>query len=177
MRRSWRASRFSSLVKTRWTLTPVMPICKPSHHFAYGRLLGLDIGSKTIGVAVCDPDCSFASPLCTLKRQPSSQAVKSLEQLIKDNTANALVIGLPLNMNGSEGPRCQAARDFAAHFLGRCDVNIVFWDERLSTASAEQAMIEAGFSRRRRAQVIDQAAAAVILQNFLDYRRLHIQHK
>ena len=152
-----------------------MPLCKPSHSadFASGRLLGLDIGAKTIGVAVCDPDRSFASPLCTLKRHPFSQTAKNLQQLIKDNAAAALVIGLPLNMNGTEGPRCQAARDFATHFLRQRDIAIVFWDERLSTASAERAMIEADLSRRQRAQAIDQAAAAVILQNFLDYLRLN----
>ncbi len=158
-----------------------MPLCKPSQHAQYlpvsGRLLGLDIGSKTIGVAVCDPGRCFASPLCTLQRQRFSQTATALEKQIEENAATALVIGLPLNMNGSEGPRCQAARDFVTHFLSRRDIITFFWDERLSTASAERAMIEADLSRRQRARVIDQAAAAVILQNFLDYLRLNIQNQ
>ena len=152
-----------------------MPVRNPAldDFPAKGRLLGLDIGSRRIGVAVCDPDHLFAAPLCVIARRTFGHTAAVLEDLISQNAAVGLVIGLPLNMDGSEGPRCQATRDFTHNLLTRGDRDIVFWDERLSTVSAQRAMIAADLSRRRRVRHVDQAAAALILQNFLDYLRLN----
>lgn len=133
------------------------------------RFLGLDIGSKTIGLALSDVLGMIATPTETLRRGKFMDDSKKLVAMIKQHDIGALVLGLPLNMDGSEGPRCQSVRQFAANFLAVQDIDIVFWDERLSTVAAHRVMIEADLSRKRQAEVVDKMAAAVILQGFLDH--------
>lgn len=137
------------------------------------RLLGLDLGSKTIGLAVSDPARTVASPIDTIRRTKFSKDAAKLEAIVTDRGVGALVIGLPVNMDGSEGPRCQSTRQFAANLMGRgFDLPIAFWDERLSTAAVERFLVdEADMSRRRRAEVVDKMAAAYILQGALDRLR------
>ncbi|MEL7097555.1 MAG: Holliday junction resolvase RuvX [Pseudomonadota bacterium] len=135
---------------------------------AHGALMGLDLGTKTIGVAVSDTFRAVASPLETVKRRKFGQDAEALEALIAARGVTGLVLGLPRNMDGSEGPRCQSTRAFARNFSARWDGPIGFWDERLSTVAAEKALLEADTTRRRRAEVIDHVAAAYILQGLLD---------
>ena len=132
------------------------------------RLLGLDVGSKTIGMALSDVTCSIATPYETIRRTKFTEDVKLICKTIDENEVGALVIGLPINFNGSEGPRAQSTRAFARNLAGHVDLPIVFWDERLSTAAVERHLIEADASRKRRAEVIDRMAAAYILQGALD---------
>lgn len=132
-----------------------------------GVLLGLDHGTKTIGTAFCDSGWHFASPGKTLPRGKFSQNKTELESLIAERGVTGIVIGLPLNMDGSEGPRAQAARAFARN-LSILGLPILLWDERWSTASAERSLIEQDMSRAKRAERIDSAAAAVILQGAID---------
>jgi putative Holliday junction resolvase len=133
------------------------------------RFLGLDIGTKTIGLALSDVLGMIATPTETLRRGKFMDDSKKLLALVKQHDVGALVLGLPLNMDGSEGPRCQSVRQFAANYLAVQDIDIVFWDERLSTVAAHRVMIEADLSRKRQAEVVDKMAAAVILQGFLDH--------
>jgi len=133
-----------------------------------GRLLGLDPGSKTLGLALSDSRRRIATPLLTIKRGKFSRDAARLLKIIGEHEIMALVIGLPLNMDGSEGPRCQSARQFAANLLGLRDIPVVFVDERLSTVAVTRALLEADASRKRRAQVVDKMAAAYILQAALD---------
>ncbi|MFK7869879.1 MAG: Holliday junction resolvase RuvX [Roseobacter sp.] len=137
-------------------------------------LAGLDLGTVTIGVAVSDTLLSVASPLETIKRRKFSQDAEALSKLLKARQIGGLVLGLPRNMDGSEGPRCQSTRAFARNLLAGGTVNlpITFWDERLSTVAAERALLEADTSRKRRAEVIDHVAAAYILQGALDRLRV-----
>ncbi|MBA1140402.1 Holliday junction resolvase RuvX [Mesorhizobium neociceri] len=134
-----------------------------------GRTLaGLDLGDKTIGVAVSDRGLSFAHPRpVILRKKFSLDAAALLAQLQKDNIG-AFVLGLPINMDGSEGPRAQKSRAFVRNMAGMTDLPFVLWDERLSTVAAERTLIEMDFSRRKRAGKIDSAAAAFILQGVLD---------
>ncbi|ESW79098.1 Holliday junction resolvase [Mesorhizobium sp. LSJC285A00] len=134
-----------------------------------GRTLaGLDLGDKTIGVAVSDRGLSFAHPRAVILRKKFSlDAAALLAQLQKDNVG-AFVLGLPINMDGSEGPRAQKSRAFVRNMAGITDLPFVLWDERLSTVAAERTLIEMDFSRRKRADKIDSAAAAFILQGVLD---------
>ena len=133
------------------------------------RLLGLDLGTKTIGLAVSDSERRVASPLETLARRKFTADAARLLALVDAEDVGGLVIGLPVEMDGTEGPRCQSTRQFAANLLGRRDLPIAFWDERLSTAAVERLLVdEADMSRRRRAQVVDKMAAAYILQGALD---------
>lgn len=132
------------------------------------RLLGLDLGEKTIGLAISDPGLSVASPISTIRRTKFTSDAQELLKLIDERQVGGLVLGLPLNMDGSEGPRCQSVRQFATNLLGLRDLPILFWDERLSTVAVERQMIEADLTRAKRAKVIDQAAAAFILQGVLD---------
>ncbi|MER9731649.1 Holliday junction resolvase RuvX [Mesorhizobium sp. M0217] len=134
-----------------------------------GRTLaGLDLGDKTIGVAVSDRGLSFAHPRAVILRKKFSlDAAALLAQLKKDNVG-AFVLGLPINMDGSEGPRAQKSRAFVRNMAGITDLPFVLWDERLSTVAAERTLIEMDFSRRKRAGKIDSAAAAFILQGVLD---------
>jgi len=137
------------------------------------RLLGLDPGSKTIGVAVSDSALKVASPLETIKRAKFTQDAAQLARICTDYRIGGLVIGLPVNMDGSEGPRCQSVRALARNFREKAglDLPMAFWDERLSTAAVERHLIEADASRKRRAEVIDRMAAAYILQGALDRLR------
>ena len=132
------------------------------------RLMGLDLGSKTIGVALSDLGRTIATPNVIIRRRKFRADAQDLRGLIEENGVGGLVIGLPLNMDGSEGPRCQSVRQFAANLLGEIDIAIAFWDERLSTVSAERVLLEADMTRKRRGQVIDKMAAAIILQGALD---------
>ena len=132
------------------------------------RLMGLDLGSKTIGAALSDLGRTIATPTVTLRRGKFKADAQALRAIIEENDVGGLVIGLPLNMDGSEGPRCQSVRQFAANLLAEFDIAIAFWDERLSTVSAERSLLEADMSRKRRGEVIDKMAAAIILQGALD---------
>ncbi|MEE9140998.1 MAG: Holliday junction resolvase RuvX [Alphaproteobacteria bacterium] len=135
------------------------------------RLLGLDVGTKTIGLAISDRGLAIATPLETLRRTKLSDDAERLRRIIAERNVGGLVIGLPLSMNGTEGSRCQSVRQFAANLLERIDIDIAFWDERLSTVAVERTLIEADVSRKRRAEVIDKMAAAYILQGALDRMR------
>lgn len=133
-----------------------------------GPLMGLDLGTKTIGVAVSDGLRLTATGIETIRRGKFADDAARLAVAIAHREISGLVLGLPKNMNGSEGPRCQAVRAFARNFLRVRDMPIAFWDERLSTVAAERALLEADSSRKRRAEVIDAVAAAYILQGALD---------
>ena len=132
------------------------------------RLIGLDLGTKTIGLALSDPGLMIASPLRTIRRTKFSKDAAELVDLCKSENVGAIVLGLPINMNATEGPRAQATRAFARNLQGLTDLPIVLWDERWSTAAAERIMIEADLSRAKRAEKIDAAAAGFILQGVFD---------
>ena len=133
------------------------------------RLLGLDVGSKTIGLALSDVTLTVATPYQTLRRGKFGDDAPRLRAIVEDEGVGGLVIGLPLSMDGSEGPRCQSTRQFAANLLAVFDIPIAFWDERLSTAAVERVLIgEADMPRKRRAALVDKMAAAYILQGALD---------
>jgi putative pre-16S rRNA nuclease len=132
------------------------------------RLLGLDVGTKTIGLALSDTNWTVATPLETIRRTKFTKDAERLFALVDEHKISALVIGLPVNMNGTEGPRCQSVRQLATNLLALREIPIVFWDERWSTAAAERALLEADASRRKRAEVIDKVAASYILQGALD---------
>ena len=150
-----------------------MPICNPADLPALivrgQRLLGLDVGDKTIGLALSDTTLTIASPFETLRRGRFVTDAAVLKAHIARHGVGGLVVGLPINMDGSQGPRCQAVRAFAANLLARIDLPLAFWDERLSTAAVTRMMIEADFTRARRARLVDKAAAAFILQGLLDF--------
>ena len=133
-----------------------------------GALIGLDLGTKTIGVATSDPDRRLATGVETLARTNFSADARRLLALAAERKAVAFVLGLPINMDGSEGPRAQSTRAFARNLARVTDLPIALWDERLSTAAAERALIAADATRSRRAKVIDQHAAVFILQGALD---------
>lgn len=132
------------------------------------RLLGLDVGTKTIGMALSDVTRSIATPYETIRRTKFTEDVKLIIRATDANKVGAIVIGLPINLDGSEGPRAQSTRAFARNLASRVDRPLAFWDERLSTAAVERHLIEADASRKRRAEVIDRMAAAYILQGALD---------
>ena len=134
-------------------------------------IAGLDFGEKTIGVAVSDTFLSVATPLDTVRRKKFGLDAAALHALIKDRNIAGLVLGLPRNMDGSEGPRCQSTRAFARNFSRLWDGPVTFWDERLSTVAAERALLEADTSRAKRAELIDHVAASYILQGALDRLR------
>ena len=138
------------------------------------KLMGLDLGTKTIGLALSDVLLSVASPLETVKRTKFTPDAERLEELIREHDVGALVLGLPLEMDGTEGARCQSTRDFARNlmerdfFKGR-DTAITFWDERLSTSAVERMLVDdVDMTRKRRGEVIDKLAATYILQGALD---------
>ena len=133
-----------------------------------GALMGLDLGEKTIGVAVSDTRHTVATGIKTIKRTKFQQDLTILTQIIVGRDIKGLILGLPKNMNGSEGPKCQSTRAFAKNISLTVLLPITFWDERLSTVAAERSLIEANASRRRRAEVIDYVAASFILQGVLD---------
>ena len=134
----------------------------------HGGLAGLDLGTKTIGVAVSDGLRQVASPLMVIRRTKFTQDAAQLLKLIEDRALSGLILGLPRNMDGSEGPRAQSTRAFARNLSGLTPLPIGYWDERLSTVAAECALLEDDTSRKRRAEVIDQVAAGYILQGALD---------
>ncbi|WP_243735656.1 Holliday junction resolvase RuvX [Dongia mobilis] len=130
--------------------------------------MGLDLGEKTIGVAVGDPGHHIATPVTTIRRRKFAEDARDLLKLVDDRQVGGLVIGLPLNMDGSEGPRCQSVRQFANNIAKIRDLPVLFWDERLSTVAVTRDMLAADLSRAKRARVVDQSAAAFILQGALD---------
>jgi len=138
---------------------------------ATGKILGLDLGTKTIGVAVSDGMRYSASPLETIKRTKFTQDAERILELVAENNVVALILGLPLNMDGTEGPRVQSTRAFARNLAQKLDLPIAFWDERLSTAAVTRMMIDADLRRDRRAEVVDKLAASYILQGALDRLR------
>lgn len=151
-------------------------ICGTAEEFAAalpraGAIAGLDLGTKTIGVAVSDGLRQVASPLTVIRRTKFTADATALLQIAADRGLAGLVLGLPLNMDGTEGPRAQSTRAFARNLERLTPLPLTFWDERLSTVAAERALFEADTSRRRRAEVIDQVAAGYILQGALDRLR------
>jgi putative Holliday junction resolvase len=131
-------------------------------------LLGLDLGSVVIGVAVSDPNLRVASPLTSIARKKFTVDAEALNRIIAERNIGGMVIGLPKNLDGTEGAAAQSARAFARNFLKLHDLPIAFWDERFSTAAVERFMIGEDMTRKRRDAVIDKAAAAYILQGALD---------
>lgn len=161
-----------------------MPVCNLSDLQSFLRpgqcLLGLDPGSVVIGVAIADPNGRVASPLTGITRTKFGKDAEALAKIIKERNVGGLVIGLPKNMDGSEGPAAQSARTFASNLLSKAqlpvqDIPIVFWDERLSTSAVNRFMIEGDMSRGKRLAKVDQAAAAYILQGALDAWQ-HMRH-
>ena len=133
------------------------------------RLLGLDVGRKTIGLAVSDSDMKIATTVGTIRRSKFTKDVKNLDAIITERQVNGLVLGLPISMDGNEGPSCQSVRQFAVNLDNILEIGITFWDERLSTSAVERLLIkEADLSRNRRSEIIDKMAAAYILQGALD---------
>ncbi|HXZ01796.1 MAG TPA: Holliday junction resolvase RuvX [Stellaceae bacterium] len=149
-----------------------MPICNPSDLKSLlpkgARLLGLDVGTKTLGLALSDTGLLVATPFDTIRRGRFRDDVKRLVAEIERHKVGGLVVGLPIGLDGSEGPRAQGVRQFARNLLEHVDLPLAFWDERLSTAAVEREMIAADLSRKRRAEIIDKVAAAYILQGLLD---------
>lgn len=145
------------------TFAPMLPPMR--------AIAGLDFGDKTIGVAVSDGLRSTATPLETIRRKKFTLDADRLIDILTARDIAGIVLGLPRNMDGTEGPRCQKTRAFARNLSQRIDLPITFWDERLSTVAAERALLEADTSRKRRAEVIDHVAAGYILQGALDRLR------
>ncbi len=137
-----------------------------------GALIGLDLGSKTIGVASSDPDRRVAAPVETIARKRFSLDARRILDLAAERRATGIVLGLPINMDGSEGPRAQSTRAFARNLARLTELPIALWDERLSTAAVERALIAADLSRAKRKAVIDAHAASYILQGALDRLRI-----
>jgi putative Holliday junction resolvase len=148
---------------------PVLPLTEAAAHLPVrGSLIGLDLGTKTIGVATSDPDRRLAAGVETIARTNFTADARRLLALAAERSAAGFVLGLPVNMDGSEGPRAQATRAFARNFSKLTDLPIALWDERLSTAAVERELIGHDVSRKKRAAVIDQHAAMFILQGALD---------
>jgi len=147
----------------------VLPLVEAARHFpARGALIGLDLGTKTIGVAASDPDRKLATGVTTIARKAFTGDAQQLLALGAERTAVGFVLGLPVNMDGSEGPRAQSTRAFARNLARLTELPIALWDERLSTAAVERELIAADVSRGKRKAVIDQHAAVFILQGALD---------
>src|SRR5215467_6207132 len=148
---------------------PVLPLAELAPMLPRrGALIGLDLGTKTIGVAVSDPDRRLAAGVTTIARRTFSADAERVLTLAAERQAVGFILGLPINMDGSEGPRAQSTRAFARNLAGRTPLPIALWDERLSTAAVERELIAADVSRAKRKAVIDQHAAAFILQGALD---------
>ncbi len=149
-----------------------MPLCNPSDLKPLlakdARLLGLDVGTKTIGMALSDTTLMIATPFDTIRRTRFRDDAQRILAAIAQHGVGGIVIGLPLALDGSDSPRTQGVRQFAKNLLAHTDLPHVFWDERLSTVAVERQMIAGDLSRARRAQLIDKAAAAYILQGLLD---------
>ena len=150
-------------------MSNILPLAEAAAHFpARGILIGLDLGTKTIGVAASDPDRKLATGIETVQRRNFTVDARRVLVLAAERSAVGFVLGLPVNMDGSEGPRAQSTRAFARNFAKLTKLPIALWDERLSTAAVERDLIAADVSRAKRAAVIDQHAAAFILQGALD---------
>ncbi len=134
----------------------------------YARLLGLDAGETTIGLALSDATRTIASPLLTIERGKFSKAAEELKQIVAKHQVAGLVIGYPVNMDGSLGPRTQSTRTLASNLKKLIPLPILLWDERMSTMAVERVMLDADMSRARRAQLVDKLAASYMLQGFLD---------
>ncbi|WP_299471331.1 Holliday junction resolvase RuvX [uncultured Roseibium sp.] len=132
------------------------------------RLIGLDLGTKTIGLGLSDLGRGIATPMETIRRKKFTNDAEKLLEICDAQTVGGIVLGLPLNMDGSEGPRVQATRAFARNLSQKTELPITYWDERLSTAAVTRTLLEADSSRAKRAEVVDKMAAAYILQGFLD---------
>lgn len=145
-----------------------MPIVEIENLPSKGVLIGIDPGSKRIGVAISDMDRIIASPNRVIQRNQRKSGFDKIISLISEYEATGIVVGLPINMNGTFGPRAQSAKQFANNLLSKIEIPLAFQDERLTTAQAERSMIESGMSRQRRSQSIDASAAAIILQTVLD---------
>ena len=149
-----------------------MAICNPTDLTALlkpgARLLGLDVGTKTIGMALSDTRRVIASPLDTIRRTRFRDDAQRIVHEVEKHGVGGVVVGLPLGLDGKPNSRVQGVRQFAQNLLAVVDLPLAFWDERLSTAAVERGMIEGDLSRRRRAEIIDRAAAAYILQGLLD---------
>jgi len=137
-------------------------------------LLGLDLGERTIGLALSDTQRMIATPLETLDRGKFTKDATKLLDICAVHDVAALIIGLPVNMDGTEGPRCQSARAFARNFESVFDMEMAFWDERLSTAAVTRTMLDADLSRARQKEVVDKMAASYILQGALDFMANHL---
>ena len=147
----------------------ILPLAEAAAQFpARGSLLGLDLGTKTIGIATSDPDRRLATGVETIERKAFQADAARVLALAAERNAAGFILGLPINMDGSEGPRAQSTRAFARNFAKLTELPIALWDERLSTAAVERDLIAADVSRAKRAAVIDQHAAAYILQGALD---------
>ena len=133
------------------------------------RLLGMDLGTKTIGLGLSDAALTLASPLKTLKRTKFKENAAQLLDVFAEHSIGGIVMGLPLNMDGSSGPRVQATHAFVRNLENVTDIPVVYWDERLSTVAVTRTMLEADLSRKRRGELVDKMAAAYILQGALDY--------
>jgi putative Holliday junction resolvase len=138
---------------------------------AGARLIGIDAGTKTLGLALSDVTRTIASPLTVLRRSKFKEDAAALLRIAAEHQIGGFVLGLPVNLDGTSGPRAQATRAFARNMNALTDIPILLWDERLTTAAAERTLLEADTSRKRRAEVIDKLAAALILQGALD--RMH----
>src|SRR3954462_7358870 len=148
---------------------PILPLIEATAHWpARGALVGLDLGTKTIGVAVSDPDRRLAAGVETIHRKAFTADAARLLAIAGERTAAGFLLGLPINMDGSEGPRAQSTRAFARNFSRLTDLAIALWDERLSTVAVERELIGMDMSRAKRAKVIDEHAAIFILQGALD---------
>ena len=148
---------------------PVLPLQQLRAVLAPGqRLLGLDLGEKTIGVAVSDSLLAVATAVGTIRRTKLAADLAALQKMMAERSVGGIVIGLPLNMDGSEGPRCQSVRQFGRNLLAGADLPIAFWDERLSTVAVTRPMLEADLTRGKRAKAVDTLAATYILQGALD---------
>ena len=148
-----------------------MPVVELEALAGKSRLMALDVGDRTVGLATGTTALAVASPLETVRRTKFTADAARLFALMDEHEADGLVIGLPVNMDGSEGRRCQSVRQFADNLLALRDVELAFWDERLSTAAVTRTMIEADLSRRKRAAAVDRLAAAYILQGALERLR------
>lgn len=150
-----------------------MPLLEPAALKAAlprnARLMGLDLGTKTIGLALSDVRLSIASPFDTIRRTKFTKDVETLFAMLDKHEVGGLVLGLPVEMDGTEGARCQSTRAFVRNLLGLRDLPLALWDERLSTAAVTRTLLEADSSRARRSQVVDKMAAAYILQGCLDF--------
>ncbi len=150
-----------------------MPLLTQTEFFLYpfeneGRFLGCDVGEKTIGLAISDRLRLIASPLSVIQRTKWKQDSQVLLKTIQDHSVVGVVVGYPLNMDGTEGPRCQSVKQFVVNLLALQDMPICLWDERLSTVAVTRTLIDADMSRAKRRKVVDKMAASYILQGFLD---------